>query len=61
MQPQYQAEIDTYSVPKMELVKEDIDGFIVKLQGFHSEFADCFEREAARQKFYQYMVGQFSG
>ncbi|KJU85204.1 ISXo8 transposase [Candidatus Magnetobacterium bavaricum] len=60
MQPQYQVEIDTYSVPKMELVKEDIDGFMVKLQGFHSEFADCFEREAARQKFYQYMVGQFS-
>jgi SRSO17 transposase len=60
MQPQYQVESDTYSIPKMDIGKSDIDGFIGKLKGFHSEFTDCFDREASRRKFYQYMVGQLS-
>ncbi len=30
------------------------------LKGFHSEFADCFQRSEPRENIFHYMVGQFS-
>lgn len=60
MQPKYQIERDECTIPKMEIKERDVESFIEKLKGFHSEFEDCFKRKEARNKFYQYMVGQFS-
>ena len=49
-----------YSVPKFDLGKGDIKGFIHELRGFHEQFADCFHRSESREHFFNYMAGQFS-
>ncbi len=51
---------DLYSVPKFCLEKEDVEGFVEELRGFHNEFRDCFSRSEPRENFFQYMAGQFS-
>ena len=49
-----------YSVPKFDLGKSDIKGFMNELLGFHEQFADCFQRSESREHFFNYMAGQFS-
>lgn len=49
-----------YAVPKFDLEKGDVKGFINELSGFHEQFSDCFCRSESRGHFYKYMVGQFS-
>ena len=49
-----------YAVPKFELKRECISDFDQELQGFHENFADCFQRSESRDNFYRYMAGQFS-
>ena len=49
-----------YSVPKFDLGKGDIKAFINELNGFHEQFADCFQRSESREHFFNYMAGQFS-
>ena len=49
-----------YSVPKFDLGKGDIKGFMNELIGFHEQFSDCFHRSESREHFYNYMAGQFS-
>ena len=49
-----------YAVPKFDIDKNDVKGFINELKGFHGIFADCFHRSESRDHFYKYMVGQFS-
>ena len=49
-----------YSVPKFDLGKSDIKGFMNELIGFHEQFADCFQRSESREHFFNYMAGQFS-
>jgi len=49
-----------YSVPKFDLGKSDINGFMNELNGFHEQFADCFQRSESREHFFNYMAGQFS-
>lgn len=49
-----------YPVPKFDLSKGDIAGFMNELKGFHEQFSDCFLRSESRQHFFNYMVGQFS-
>lgn len=49
-----------YRVPKFDLGKGDINGFIHELRGFHEQFYDCFHRSESREHFYKYMAGQFS-
>ena len=49
-----------YPVPKFDLSKGDIVGFMNELKGFHEQFSDCFLRSESRQHFFNYMVGQFS-
>ncbi len=49
-----------YSVPKFDLGKSDVKGFINELRGFHEQFADCFHRSESREHFFNYMAGQFS-
>ena len=49
-----------YPVPKFDLGKRDIKGFMNELKGFHEQFAACFQRSESRDHFFNYMVGQFS-
>ena len=49
-----------YEVPKFELDRKDILGFVEELKGFHENFADCFHRSESRENFFRYMSGQFS-
>lgn len=49
-----------YSVPKFDLGKGDIKGFMNELVGFHEQFSDCFYRSESREHFFNYMSGQFS-
>ena len=49
-----------YPVPKFDLSKGDIAGFMNELKGFHEQFSDCFLRSESKQHFFNYMVGQFS-
>jgi SRSO17 transposase len=49
-----------YSVPKFDLGKGDIKDFMDELEGFHEQFADCFQRSESREHFLKYMAGQFS-
>lgn len=60
MLPQYQTKGDIFAIPKFKIEKQDVDGFMEKLKGFHNEFRECFQRSEPRQHFFQYMVGQFS-
>jgi len=49
-----------FSVPKFDIDKNDVDGFLNELVGFHENFSDCFSRSESRKHFYLYMSGQFS-
>jgi hypothetical protein len=37
-----------YPVPKFDLGKGDVKGFMNELRGFHEQFADCFQRSESR-------------
>ena len=60
MLPQQESEGDAFAVPKLDLEKPDVEGFMEELRGFHTEFRDCFRRSELRKHFFKYMVGQFS-
>ena len=49
-----------YPVPKFDLSISEIEGFSDELDGFHSQFQDCFKRSESREHFMKYMNGQFS-
>jgi SRSO17 transposase len=49
-----------YSVPKFDIKKSDVKGFLNELKGFHGQFTDCFQRSESRDHFFNYMAGQFS-
>ncbi len=49
-----------YEVPKFDLDRADIEGFMNELRGFHEQFYDCFQRSESREHFLKYMAGQFS-
>jgi SRSO17 transposase len=60
MLPQFRTEPDPYQIPKLEINKEDFDGFLEELKAFHGHFHECFSRKEVRENFFEYMVGQFS-
>ena len=60
MLPACRKEDMSFSIPKFEMEKKDVEGFINELRGFHEEFIDCFNRIEPRENFFRYMVGQFS-
>jgi SRSO17 transposase len=60
MLPKCRTEGDPYSVPKFEVVAQDIEDFASELRAFHQNFADCFYRSEPRENFLKYMNGQFS-
>jgi SRSO17 transposase len=49
-----------YPVPKFDMDRSDVKDFATELQGFHENFADCFQRSESRDNFYRYMAGQFT-
>ncbi len=49
-----------YPVPKFNVKKGDLKDFMNELDGFHEQFADCFQRSESREHFFKYMIGQFS-
>lgn len=60
MLPTTRSEEYLYAVPKFDLDKGDIKDFLNELNGFHEQFADCFQRSESREHFFKYMAGQFS-
>jgi SRSO17 transposase len=60
MLPKCRTEGDPYSVPKFEVVAQDVEDFTDELRAFHQNFADCFSRSEPRENFFRYMTGQFS-
>ena len=60
MLPEIRTSGDIYSIPKFDLDKGDVEGFLDVLKGFHEEFRDCFSREESRTNFFHYSIGQFS-
>lgn len=60
MLPQCRTECDVYSVPKFEVVAEDVEDFNDELRTFHQNFSDCFSRSEPRENLLRYMTGQFS-
>lgn len=60
MLPACRTKGDLFSIPKFDIKKKDVKGFMNKLKGFHKEFEDCFSRSEPRENFCRYMVGQFS-
>lgn len=60
MLPQCRSECDLYSVPKFEVVAQDVEDFDDELRTFHQNFEGCFSRSEPRENFLRYMTGQFS-
>ncbi len=60
MLPQNQIEGGIFIIPKFNIEKQDVESFMEKLQGFHNEFKNCFQRSEPREHFFHYIVGQFS-
>jgi len=60
MLPLIRCDEHLYPVPKFDLGKGDVKNFMNELNGFHEQFADCFQRSESRDHFFNYMVGQFS-
>ncbi len=51
---------DSYPIPKFSPERDDVEGFMDELRGFHEQFRDCFTRSEPREHFRLYMSGQFS-
>jgi SRSO17 transposase len=60
MLPSARCDDHLYPVPKFDLDRGDVSGFIDELRGFHEQFADCFHRSESRAHFLNYMAGQYS-
>jgi hypothetical protein len=51
---------ETFAMPQFALTRSDIAAFMEELRGFHTAFRPCFSRQAPRDQFFHYMVGQCS-
>ena len=40
---------DSFAIPKFSLDRDDVEGFMDELQGFHEQFRDCFMRSEPRE------------
>lgn len=60
MLPEQRTDEALLSIPKFDIYKEDIQGFLHELKAFHEIFSDCFARSELREHFFRYMVGQLS-
>ena len=60
MLPECRSDEYLFSIPKYNVKREDVEGFMTELKGFHEIFNDCFHRSESREHFLKYMLGQFS-
>jgi SRSO17 transposase len=60
MLPEIRSEGNIFTVPQFRIEKDNIEGFIEELRGFHQQFRDCFYRSEPRENFFFYMAGQLS-
>lgn len=60
MLPEIRTEGNLFTLPQFRLEKDNIEGFIEELRGFHQEFRGCFYRSEPRENFFLYMAGQLS-
>src|SRR3972149_4947671 len=60
MLPEQRTDEALLSIPKFDIYKEHIQGFLHELKAFHEIFSDCFARSELREHFFRYMVGQLS-
>jgi len=60
MLPSIRTDGDIFAIPKFDLDRDDVEGFVDALKGFQAEFSDCFQREEGRENFFYYSIGQFS-
>jgi SRSO17 transposase len=60
MLPQQRADEALVAIPKFDVQKGDIQGFLHELKAFHGIFSDCFVRTELRDHFFRYMAGQLS-
>ena len=58
MLPELRSDEAMLSIPKFDIQRDDIKGFISELRAFHGVFSDCFVRSELREHFFRYMVGQ---
>jgi SRSO17 transposase len=58
MLPELRSDEAMLSIPKFDIQRDDIKGFISELRAFHEVFSDCFARSELREHFFRYMVGQ---
>jgi SRSO17 transposase len=49
-----------FAIPRFDVVRSDVEGFMEELWAFQSVFHDCFARSEPRAHFFDYMVGQLS-
>ena len=49
-----------FAIPRFDVVRSDVEGFMEELWEFQSAFHDCFARSEPRAHFFDYMVGQLS-
>ena len=60
MLSQVRKDAGLYPVPRCELEKDDVEGFMDELEQFHGSFSDCFVRSEPRENFLRYMEGLLS-
>lgn len=58
MFPDISSHGEPFSIPIVDFVPTEIDGFIDALRTFQSAFYDSFARRESREHFFTYMVGQ---
>ena len=49
----FRIEGDVYSIPRFDIERTDIEGFINELKVFHGKFRDCFYRVETKEKAFQ--------
>ena len=60
MLPACRTDGEGFTIPTLDLVPSDVEGFMDELWEFQAAVHDCFTRSEPRAHFFDYMVGQFS-
>jgi SRSO17 transposase len=61
MLPECRTECTPFPIPKFNMDKGDIEGFMDNLKAFHEQFRDCFSRSEPWENLFRYLSGQLSG
>jgi len=61
MLPESQSQYAPFPIPKFDMNKNDIKGFMDELRAYHEQFRGCFSRSEPWENLFRYLSGQFSG